>query len=237
MTASPAYPRPLYGSFLLLLSFLYNNSLVLTVFSCTSIAAMQISNALSLMLLGISCLNYSVSALPTAEQAAANNDAPPQYRSVGYFVNWAIYQRNFTPKNVVANQFSHLLYAFGDVHNDGEVVLSDLWADTGKHLDGEGWNDPNVNTNAYGCVKQIYEQKKANRKLKVLLSIGGWTWSSHFVAPASTPEGRQKFAETAVKLIANVGFDGLDIDWEYPQNDAEAQNLVSLLEVTRAVSY
>ena len=29
---------------------------------------------------------------------------------------------------------------------------------------------------------------------------------------------------------------GLDVDWEYPRDDVEAQNLVDLLEETRAVS-
>lgn len=87
--------------------------------------------------------------------------------------------------------------------------------------------------NAYGCVKQLYLLKQQNRQLKVLLSIGGWTYSDQFPDVVANQDTRQTFANSAVKLMTDWGFDGIEIDWEYPSDAVQAANLVSLLQVLR----
>lgn len=154
------------------------------------------------------------------------------FQNTVYFTNWGIYGRNYQPAQLPVSQVNQVLYSFANVRADGTVYISDSYADLEKHYEGDSWDEGG--NNAYGCVKQMFMLKKANRHLKVLLSIGGWTYSANFPAAASTDATRATFAKSAVTIMKDWGFDGLDLDYEYPSTTEEGQNFVALIDAIRA---
>jgi len=171
-------------------------------------------------------------------------------RVIGYFVQWGIYGRNYRVKNIdtsgSAAKMTHINYAFGNVRNNRcEVGITqptdqntgvggDAFADytksfgAGESVNGtaDTWNQP-----LRGSWNQLKQLKAKYPNLKVLISLGGWTYSRNFSSAAS-PANRQAFVASCIDAYikgnlpvtdsaggpgAAAGvFDGIDIDWEYP---------------------
>jgi chitinase len=186
--------------------------------------------------------NISTSANPTPTSAAPQPAVPlpagpayDGYRAVAYYGNWDIYARKFSPPAIPADKLTHLLYSFADNRADGTVFLTDTYADAEKHNVNDSWNESG--NNVYGNLKALQILKAENRNLKVILSVGGWTYTNtkkNMDAPMSTSAGRQKFASTCVQMIKDYGFDGIDVDWEYPQNTEQGSQFVALLKEIRS---
>ncbi|EJD41329.1 glycoside hydrolase family 18 and carbohydrate-binding module family 5 protein [Auricularia subglabra TFB-10046 SS5] len=151
----------------------------------------------------------------------------------GYFVNWAIYARNFHPDDMDTSTLTHILYGFADTDpSSGQIKLTDSFADIEKHYPDDSWSE--AGNNVYGCLKRLYKIKLKQRNIKTLLSIGGWTYSQaghfNFVTNAGA---RATFVSSAITLLENFGFDGIDIDFEYP-TAAQKSAFTSLINELRA---
>lgn len=132
-----------------------------------------------------------------------------------------------------ADKLTKVNYAFANVNNmTGEVILSDEWADTQFPYPGD---EASNGTKLLGNFNQLYKLKQQNRNLKVILSVGGWGFRGNFKPALATEAGRQKFADSSIKLIADLGIDGLDIDWEYAEDETDAANFLDTVKRCRMV--
>lgn len=135
-----------------------------------------------------------------------------------------------------------------DVNNPANGTGGDAWADmqmsydAASSVDGvaDVWNTP-----VRGSFGQFKKLKALHPNLKVIMSLGGWSWSRYFSAAAATAAGRQALVSSCVDMYINGNypadsgsatggpgsikgiFDGIDIDWEYPSVQGIGYNTVS----------
>jgi chitinase len=99
------------------------------------------------------------------------------------------------PAGLAADKLTHVNYAFANVR-DGQVV--------------EGFAHDAENFRVLAAVR------RAHPHLRVLVSVGGWTWSGGFSDAALTAASRRRFVASAVDFVRRHDLDGFDVDWEYP---------------------
>jgi chitinase len=139
-------------------------------------------------------------------------DAAPRYRVIGYATGWD------AARDQGLDRIDTLIFAFAKVEN-GRVTLS-----------GE----------AAKKLQTLIALKKRDPGMKVDISVGGWG-AGGFSEAARTPAGRKAFADSAARMLAEQGADGLDVDWEYPGHHEsgiasgpdDRRNITLLLEALR----
>ncbi|MCX7748639.1 MAG: glycosyl hydrolase family 18 protein [Clostridia bacterium] len=148
----------------------------------------------------------------TVQASQGRNDEGRVPRSiVGTFLEWSVYtaHNNYAPADIPWKKLTHINYDFAVIKN-GRASIFDDWAATGISF-GEAWDSPFKGT--FGQFKKL---KAQNPYVKVLITVGQSIQYNGFHNAALTEESRNVFADSCVEFIRKYGFDGVNLDWEYP---------------------
>ncbi|WP_405913894.1 glycosyl hydrolase family 18 protein [Streptomyces sp. NBC_00963] len=178
---------------------------------------------------------------------------------IAYYDQWSVYGNAFYPKNLdtegIAGKLDILNYSFENIDPSSHTCFEatkasdstnesdpnagdgagDAFADYQKSFGADisvngvadKWDQPIV-----GNFNQLKELKAKYPKLKIVASIGGWTYSKYFSDAAATDASRKKLVSSCIDMFIKGNlpvqggyggdgsaagiFDGFDIDWEYP---------------------
>ena len=132
-------------------------------------------------------------------------------RVVGYYPYWM--QDEFQPQDLDLETFTHINHAFSWPNEEGEIEAP------------IGMFDASIADHIH------------NNNRKFLLSLGGWGTADGFAAATSTYELRSVFISNILDKFISYGYDGADIDWEYPQTNEQRNNLTLFIAELDSVLY
>jgi len=148
---------------------------------------------------------------------------------VCYYGSWAVYrpgQGKFDVENIDPTLCTHAIYGFAGL----DATTNHIYAmDPYNDLE-ENWGK--------GAYKRFNALRSKNPELKTLIAIGGWNEGSEkYSKMAASESSRKDFVASCVDFIQKYGFNGLDVDWEYPANRGgtpeDKQNYILLLKELR----
>lgn len=122
----------------------------------------------------------------------AASKTPEKFEVTGYVFTR---QMPLAPGQVDPKKLTRINYAFANIQG-GRMVL-------GAPADAQN-------------LALLTAMRNQNPGLTVLVSVGGWLWSTNFSDMVLTEESREAFEDSVMEFLAQYNLDGLDIDWEYP---------------------
>jgi len=121
---------------------------------------------------------------------------------IGYYRSWS--RNKYPPAAIPYQNLTHIAHAFIWPATDGSLKM------------GDSFLFPEL-------VKTAHQNN-----VKIVVSIGGWGKHEGFGPMAADPRAREKFVSDLVQFCLTNGYDGADLDWEYPEG-TDRDNLSKLI--------
>lgn len=148
-----------------------------------------------------------------------------------YFPNWAQYRPSpatYTPTQLegIIDTLNVVWYGFAYFCPNSSMVQPYWVTSLGLCQGKQPFDVVSIEPKDPQFYQQIIGYKSRNKNLKVILSIGGWNFPSNFYSQmASDSSSRATFIASAKAFIQQYGFDGIDLDWEYPKSPSRTDQV------------
>lgn len=199
---------------------------------------------------------YALAALLLTACAALEGGpaASTSHEVVGYYPGWVAPRFAPTPEHIAARNLTVVNYAFLDIcwrgrhGNPAEGGMRDCSAAAAAPASDPSPDAVSAAAASTAAVPpdgalvlgapeldavpgldnlaQLVRLKESNPRLRLMASVGGWTWSNRFSDMAASAATRRNFIDSSIAFLRGRQFDGIDIDWEYPGGGGQSYNTV-----------
>lgn len=125
---------------------------------------------------------------------------------LGYYADW---NPELPPSKINYRLFTHLTHSFAKIGQDGSFAFPDL-----------------------AKSRELCDRAHA-AGTKVILAIGGADSAESLTRGTATPGGRTQVVNQLVAHVKTARYDGVDIDWEFPENPVQRDQMNQLTEQLR----
>ncbi|NIS81222.1 MAG: hypothetical protein GTO14_13695 [Anaerolineales bacterium] len=103
--------------------------------------------------------------------------------------------------------------------------LTDLIYFSAEPLANGGLDTHRLNPETLQSLRDVRERYGT----RIHISVGGFRRSDNFSEMATNSRARKNFVENLVAFCKQYDLDGVDFDWEFPENETEFQSYIALI--------